>query len=75
VGLERCPLSLVSTTEELLDRKCSDSCIENREYGRRDPSRWPRGTLCSPKSWQSLRLQAAVARSVQFARGLRPWSY
>jgi hypothetical protein len=26
------------------------------------------------KSWQSLRRQAAVARSVYFARGLRPWS-
>jgi hypothetical protein len=25
--------------------KSSGSCLENREYGRRDPSRWPRGTL------------------------------
>jgi hypothetical protein len=39
VGLERGPLSLVSTTEELLDYKNSGSCLENREYGRRDPSR------------------------------------
>jgi hypothetical protein len=39
VGLERGPLSLVSTTEELLGRKSSGSCLENREYGRRDPSR------------------------------------
>jgi hypothetical protein len=39
VGLERGPLSLVSTTEELLDKKSSGSCLENREYGRRDPSR------------------------------------
>jgi hypothetical protein len=54
--------------------KSYGSCIENREYGRRDPSRWPRGTLY-PQSSQSLRRQAAVARSVQFARGLRPWSY
>jgi hypothetical protein len=45
VGLERGPLSLVSTTEELLDRKSSSSCLESREYGRRDPSCWPRGTL------------------------------
>jgi hypothetical protein len=44
VGLERGPLSLVSTTEELLERKSSGSGLENREYGRRDPSRWPRGT-------------------------------
>jgi hypothetical protein len=31
VGLERGPLSLLSTTEELLDRKSSGSCLENRE--------------------------------------------
>jgi hypothetical protein len=34
-GLERGPLSLVSTTEELLGRKCSDVGLENRDYGRR----------------------------------------
>jgi hypothetical protein len=39
VGLERGPLSLVSTTEELLERKRSGSGLENREYFRRDPSR------------------------------------
>jgi hypothetical protein len=39
VGLERGPLSLVSTTEELLGRKSSGSCLESRDYGRRDPSR------------------------------------
>jgi hypothetical protein len=33
VGLERGPLSLVSTIEELLGRKSSGSCLENREYG------------------------------------------
>jgi hypothetical protein len=33
VGLERGPLSLVGTTEELLDRKSSGSGLENREYG------------------------------------------
>jgi hypothetical protein len=49
VGLERGPLSLVSTTEELLERKCSGSGLENREYGRRDPSRWPRSTLYPQK--------------------------
>jgi hypothetical protein len=36
VGLERGPLSLVSTTEELLERKSSGSGLERREYGRRD---------------------------------------
>jgi hypothetical protein len=37
VGLERGPLSLVSTIEELLGRKNSGSGLESREYGRRDP--------------------------------------
>jgi hypothetical protein len=45
VGLERGPLSLVITTEELLERKSSDYSLESREYSRRDPSHWPRGTL------------------------------
>jgi hypothetical protein len=44
VGLERGPLSLVSTTEELLGRKSSGFSLEIREYGRRDPSRLPRVT-------------------------------
>jgi hypothetical protein len=39
VGLEQGPLSLVSTIEELLVRKCSGSGLDNREYGLRDPSR------------------------------------
>jgi hypothetical protein len=39
VGLERGPLSLVSTIEELLERKSSCSGLEIREHGRRDPSR------------------------------------
>jgi hypothetical protein len=38
VGLERGPLSLVSITEELLERKSSGSCLEIPEYGLRDPS-------------------------------------
>jgi hypothetical protein len=37
VGLERRPLSLVSTIEELLGRKRSGSGLENREYVLRDP--------------------------------------
>jgi hypothetical protein len=39
VGLERGPLSLVSTIEELLEKIVSGSCLEIREYGSRDPSR------------------------------------
>jgi hypothetical protein len=49
VGLERGPLSLVSTIEELLERKNSGSGLENREHGRRDPSRWPRDIPLSTK--------------------------
>jgi hypothetical protein len=49
VGLERGPLSIVNTTEELLERKSSGSGLEIREYGRRDPSRWPRDTLYRQK--------------------------
>jgi hypothetical protein len=49
VGLERGPLSLVSTTEELLGSNSSGSGLEIREYGRRDSSRWPRCTLYPQK--------------------------
>jgi hypothetical protein len=37
--IKRGSLSLVSATEELLERKSSDSGLENRDYGRRDLSR------------------------------------
>jgi hypothetical protein len=57
VGLERGPLSLVGTIEELLERKIRGSDVEIRQYGSRDPSRWPRGTLYPQKlaltSWTS----------------------
>jgi hypothetical protein len=46
MDLERGPLSLVSTTEKLLERKSSGSGLESRDYGLGDPSRSPRGTLC-----------------------------
>jgi hypothetical protein len=45
VDLERGPLSLVDTIEELLDRKSSGSGLEIREHGRKDPSHWPCDTL------------------------------
>jgi hypothetical protein len=48
-GLERGPLSLVSTTKELLERKSTDSGLEIRQYGRRDPSRWQSDTLYPQK--------------------------
>jgi hypothetical protein len=50
VGLERGPLSHVSTIEELLGGKSSGSGLENLEYRRRDPSHWARGTLY-PQIW------------------------
>jgi hypothetical protein len=49
VGLEQTSLSLVSTIEELLERKSSDSGLEDREYGHMDPSRFPRGSLYPQK--------------------------
>jgi hypothetical protein len=48
VGLERGPLSLTSTIEELLGRN-SSSGLENREYGRGYPLRWPLDTLYPQK--------------------------
>jgi hypothetical protein len=35
----------MSTIEELLGRNSSGAGLENREYGRGDPLRWPRDTL------------------------------
>jgi hypothetical protein len=45
VGLERGPLSLVSTTEEQLGRKSSGFGLETRKYGRGNPSSLLRGTI------------------------------
>jgi hypothetical protein len=63
VGLERGPLNLVSTTEELLDRKVVAPVqkIENTAVGIR---RADHVATSIRKSWQSLRRQAAVARLV-----------
>jgi hypothetical protein len=63
VGLERGPFSLVSTTEELLDRKVATPVykIENTAVGIR------RAHQVAPsirKNWQSLHLKLAVARPV-----------
>jgi hypothetical protein len=52
-GLERGPLSLVNTIEELLERKSSGSDPESREYGHSYPSRLPRGTLYPQKLTQT----------------------
>jgi hypothetical protein len=49
VGMERGPLSLVSTTEELLGRNTGGSVLESREYGLRDLLIWPRDALYPQK--------------------------
>jgi hypothetical protein len=63
VGLERGPLSLVSTTEELLDRKVAAPVwkTENTAVGIRHAEHVAPSIRTS---WQSLRRQEAVARSV-----------
>jgi hypothetical protein len=66
VGLKRGPLSFVSTTEELLERKSRGSGPESREYGRRDPSRRQRGTLY-PRNL-ALTSPSSGGRSVDIAR-------
>jgi hypothetical protein len=73
VGLERGPLSLMSTTEELLSGKVAAPVykIENMALGIRHADHV---APCFRKRWQSLCRQAEVSRSVEFARGLRPWS-
>jgi hypothetical protein len=68
VDLERGPLSLESTTEELLERKSSGSGLENREYGRRDPSCLPRGTLYPQKL--AITSPTSGGRSVGIVRSL-----
>jgi hypothetical protein len=63
VGLERGPLSFMSTTEELLDRKIAAPVYktENMAIGIRHADHVAPSIR---KSWQSLHQQAAVARSV-----------
>jgi hypothetical protein len=63
VGLERGPLSLVGTTEEILDRKVAALVwkTENTAVGIRHADHV---ATFIRKSWQPLRREAAVARSV-----------
>jgi hypothetical protein len=60
------PFIFVSTTEELLGRKSSSSGLENRDYGRRDPPRWPYDTPLSAKF--ALALSTRGGRSVGIVR-------
>jgi hypothetical protein len=66
VGLEPGPLSLMGTREELLERKSSGFGLEKREYGRRDPSRWPRYTPLTQKL--TLTSPPSGGRSVDIVR-------
>jgi hypothetical protein len=63
MGLEWGPLSLVNTTEELFDRKVAAPVYktENTAVGIRHADH---AAPSIRKSWQSLRREAAVARSV-----------
>jgi hypothetical protein len=56
----------VSTTEELLERNSSGSGLENREYDRGDPLRWPRDTLFPQQL--ALTSPTSVGRSVCIVR-------
>jgi hypothetical protein len=51
VDLERDPLSLVSTTEELLEGNSSGSGLENRDYSRRGPVALTTQHASIRKSW------------------------
>jgi hypothetical protein len=66
VGLERGPLSLVSTIEELLERKSSGFGLENREYGHRGSVKLPRCTLYPQKL--ALTLPTSSGNSVGIVR-------
>jgi hypothetical protein len=57
VGLERGPLSLVSTTEELLDRKSSGSGLESQYYGCGDALHWQ----CDTPHRQTLALTSSTS--------------
>jgi hypothetical protein len=66
VGLEGASLDLVSKIEELPGKNSSGFGLENREYGRRDPSRWPRDTLYPQKL--ALTLPTSSGHSVGIVR-------
>jgi hypothetical protein len=66
VGLKRRPLSLVSTIEEPHGRNSSGFGLENREYCRGNPLRWPRDTLYPHKL--ALTSPASGGRSVGIVR-------
>jgi hypothetical protein len=72
VGLERGPLNLVSTIEELLEWNSSSSGLEIREHCREDPLRWPRDNFYPQKL--ALNSPTSGSRSVGIVNGIRPQS-
>jgi hypothetical protein len=66
VGLERGPLNLVNTAEDLLWRNSSISGMKTREYGHRDPQCWPRDTIYPQKL--ALTSPTSYGRSVVIVR-------
>jgi hypothetical protein len=67
VGLERGPLSHVYKTEELIEKKSSGSCLENRDYDLEDLPRWLRNTVNVDTNftdkWRSLGRHSSLADS------------
>jgi hypothetical protein len=61
VGLALGPLSLVRTTEELLEKKSSGSGLESLKYGRRGSTVLTTRHLSIRKGWHYLRRQATMA--------------
>jgi hypothetical protein len=67
VGLERNPLSLVSTIKVLLGRKSSGSGLESRDYGRRGSTALTKRYPFYPQKL-ALTLQTSGSRSVGIVR-------
>jgi hypothetical protein len=68
VGLKRGPLSLVSTIEELRERKSKGPGQENRDYDRGDPSRWPRDTVYPQKLTLTADKRLSLGRYIVLSR-------
>jgi hypothetical protein len=66
IGLERGPLSLVGTIEELRGKNSSGCDVDNHECGRRDTSRWPRVTLHPTSCSRSVGIVRLLTKSTEF---------